>query len=147
MSSAGQDRAGVASGINNAVSRAGGLLSIAFAGLVAYERFGSSLFRRLDELGVSAPVRELLTRQRGKLAATTIPSSLPPHLQRALQQVVDQSFVDAFHTIMLLAAGLCLGAAGVAWLMIESVRSHGLGPRVVPVGGPPAADRTRPLHE
>jgi hypothetical protein len=118
MISAGQERAGVASGVNNAVSRTGGLLAVAVAGLLAYQRFGSSLARRLDALAVPADVRELLARQRNKLAAAMIPTTLPETLQRTLQQAVHSAFVDAFRWIMLLAAGLCLGAAAAAWLLI-----------------------------
>jgi EmrB/QacA subfamily drug resistance transporter len=118
MTSAGQDRAGVASAINNAVSRTGGLLSIALAGLLAYQRFGSSLARKLDTLAVPREARELLARERNKLAAAIIPTTLPETLQRSIQQAVHSAFVDAFRWIMLLAAGLCLGAAAAAWLLI-----------------------------
>jgi MFS family permease len=122
MASAGQERAGVASGINNAVSRAGGLLSIALAGLLAYERFGASLARRLDVLAVPASVREHLIAERNKLAAATIPASVPLPVQRTLEQVVHYAFVDAFRSIMLLAAALCVGAAVAAWRFITPVK-------------------------
>jgi EmrB/QacA subfamily drug resistance transporter len=123
MTSAGREQAGVASGINNAVSRTGSLLSIAVAGLLAYARFGSSLARRLDALAVPASVREHLVSERNKLAAATIPASLPEPMQRTLQQVVHYAFVDAFKSIMLLAATLCLGAAVAAWLLITPGKS------------------------
>jgi EmrB/QacA subfamily drug resistance transporter len=119
MTSAGRERAGVASGINNAVSRTAALLSIAIFGLVAYQRFGRSLADRLDGLGISPEIRERLWRERGKLAALTVPGSLPDQLRRSVEQAVDAAFVDAFRAIMLLAVGLAAGAAVVAWLSIE----------------------------
>jgi EmrB/QacA subfamily drug resistance transporter len=119
MTCFGPERAGVASGINNAVSRTASLLSIAVFGLVAYQRFGSSLMSRLGALDVSPEVRELLWRERGKLAAIPVPRSLPSQLRRALEQVVDAAFVDAFRAIMLVAAGLAAAAALVTWLLIE----------------------------
>ena len=118
MTSFGPERAGVASGINNAVSRTAALLSIAVFGLVAYHRFGRSLAHRLESLGVSPEVRELLWRDRGKLAALSIPRSLPSQLRSSLEQAVDAAFVDAFRSIMLLAAGLAVGAGVIAWLLI-----------------------------
>jgi EmrB/QacA subfamily drug resistance transporter len=123
MTSAGQQRAGVASGINNAVSRAGSLLSIAVAGLLVYQRFGSSLSRRLDALAVPAALRELLARERNKLAAAMIPASLPDTMKRALIQAVHYAFVDAFRWIMFFCAALCLGAAAAAWLLIAPMKS------------------------
>ena len=118
MTSFGPERAGVASGINNAVSRTAALLSIAVFGLVAYQRFGRSLAHRLDSLGVSSEVRELLWRGRGKLAALSVPRSLPSQLRSSLEQAVDAAFVDAFRAIMLLAAGLAVAAGVTAWLLI-----------------------------
>lgn len=119
MTAFGPDRAGVASGINNAVSRTAALLSIAVFGIVAYHRFGSALMDRVQSLGVPQEVRELLWRERGKLAGIHVPRSVPDQLRRTLEQTVDVAFVDAFRAIMLLAAGLAGGAAVVAWLMIE----------------------------
>jgi predicted MFS family arabinose efflux permease len=125
MTAFGPDRAGVASGINNAVSRTAALLSIAVFGLVAYERFGSSLARRLATMGLAPDVRSLLWRERGKLGALPIPHSLPGPLRRSLEQAVDAAFVDAFRTIMLLAAVLAVSAGLVAWLMIEASGKDG----------------------
>ncbi|HEV2086299.1 MAG TPA: MFS transporter [Gemmatimonadales bacterium] len=119
MISFGPERAGVASGINNAVSRTAALLSIAVFGLVAYQRFGRSLAHQLESLGVSPQVRELLWRDRGKLAALTIPRSVPSQLRSSLEQSVDAAFVDAFRSIMLLAAALAAAAGMVAWLSIK----------------------------
>jgi EmrB/QacA subfamily drug resistance transporter len=120
MTAFGPERSGVASGINNAVSRTAMLLAIAVFGLLAYKRFSSSLAHRLADLGVPAEVREQLWRERGRLAALTIPRSLPDQLRTGLQQMIDASFVDAFRAVMMLAAGLAAGAALVAWLMIEA---------------------------
>jgi EmrB/QacA subfamily drug resistance transporter len=119
MTSVGPQRAGVASGINNAVSRTAALLSIAVFGLVAYQRFGGSLAHRLHRLGVPPEIRQQLWRERGKLAALTIPRSLPDQLRSSLEQAVNVAFVDAFRAVMLLAAGLAAAAGVVAWLLIK----------------------------
>ena len=124
MGSVGPERAGLASGINNAVSRTASLLSIAVFGLAAYGRFGRSLMQRLDELGVPPEIRQQLARERRKLAAASLPASLPDDLRRAVKAAIDSAFVDAFRLVMLLAAGLAVGGAVCAWWLIEA-RRHG----------------------
>ena len=122
MTCFGPERSGVASGINNAVSRIASALAIPLFGLAAYQRFGSSLAARLDALGPPAAIRHVLLNQRGKLAGMTIPASVSQPLRGKLEQVVNQSFVDAFATVMLLAAALAFTSAAVAWALIESRR-------------------------
>ena len=124
MTAFGPERAGVASGINNAVSRTASLLSIALFGLVAYQRFGSSLAQRLNMVGLSPDLREKLWRERGKLAAIRIPPTVPPGIRRSLEQMVDAAFVDAFRSIMLISAALALGAGVIAWQLIEPKASR-----------------------
>jgi predicted MFS family arabinose efflux permease len=119
MTCFGPERSGVASGINNAVSRIASVLAIPVFGLVAYNRFGSSLATRLDAVRPSAAIRYVLLNQRGKLAGMKIPASVSQPLRGKLEQVVDQSFVDAFASVMLLAAALALTSAAVAWALIE----------------------------
>src|SRR2546430_12577477 len=58
MSSVSGHRAGVASGINNAVSRAAGLLAIAVLGVAVFSAFDRSLDGRLARLDVSPSVKQ-----------------------------------------------------------------------------------------
>src|SRR5437588_433371 len=78
MNSVSESRAGIASGINNAVSRTAGLLSIAVLGLIMFHTFNSCLDRRLDQLGIPPQVRQALNDQRIKLAAIEIPPAAEP---------------------------------------------------------------------
>jgi hypothetical protein len=119
MAAAGPERSGLASGVNNAVSRTASLLAIAVFGIVAYARFGQGLARRLDALGVSPEIRRVLTQEQGRLAAARVPSSLPPAVQATLQEAIAGAFSDAFRLVMLLAAGMAVVSAAVAWLFIE----------------------------
>ena len=112
-------RAGLASGINNAVSRTASLLSIAVFGIVAYARFGRALMDRLTALGVPPEVRHLLSEEQKKLAAAAVPASLPESVRAALRAAINSSFVEAFRVVMLIAAGLAVVGALSAWLLIE----------------------------
>jgi EmrB/QacA subfamily drug resistance transporter len=114
-----QRHAGIASGINNAVSRTAGLLAIAVFGIVALAVFTSSLESHLATLHLSPGVQQLIDAQRTKLAGITIPTSVSGETQAALKQAIDESFVSAFRLVSLLGAALALLSALSAWLLIE----------------------------
>src|SRR5207253_3365824 len=65
MNSVAQTRAGVASGINNAVSRVAGLLAIAVLGIVMLKAFHLALDANLSDLPSSS--RQSLDQHRTKL--------------------------------------------------------------------------------
>ncbi|MGH9162116.1 MAG: MFS transporter [Vicinamibacteraceae bacterium] len=122
MGSVESDRAGVASGINNAVSRAAGLLALAVMGLLVVGTFNSALDERLAALNVAPHVVEQLAEQRINLAAAEPPASASPAMARALRKAIDESFVVGFRAAMWSGAVLAAASALVAWLMIGEVR-------------------------
>jgi predicted MFS family arabinose efflux permease len=120
--------AGLASGINNAVSRAAGLLAIALLGLVMQRAFGDALDRRARALRLPAGVLAQLDTQRQKLAAISLPPTLPADQRKLVQELVADSFVSGFRWVMAVSALLAAASALGAWLMIRA----------------PARDRKRP---
>jgi EmrB/QacA subfamily drug resistance transporter len=119
MSSVARDWAGVASGINNAVSRAAGLLAIAVLGIVMLHIFDRSLDRRLAQLDPSPSVQQSLNTQRGRLAGAVLPESIPPRARALLTDAINSSFIDGFRWVMLTGAALALGSAVSALLLIR----------------------------
>lgn len=113
MNAVPQGRAGVASGINNAVSRIAGLLAIAILGLVLYNAFDRRLTRELDKLSLAAPAREQVLRERSRLAAI---ESSDPNVRHAIAE----SFVTGYRTVLWIAAGLALASALTAFLVIQT---------------------------
>jgi hypothetical protein len=107
--------AGVASGVNNAVSRVAGLLAIAIFGVLLGRTFETRVWSRIDGLALSAPAREGTDRELHKIAGadlTQVPA-LTGAEQREIREIIDQSFVFAFRLVMIGAAGLAVAAAGV----------------------------------
>jgi hypothetical protein len=94
--------AGAASGINNTVARAAGLLAIAAFGAVAVILFSRDLSPRLGTL--PPPVRAAMSRQRLSLGAATPPPGLDAPTRARVQAAIDASFVRAFRADMLAAA-------------------------------------------
>jgi EmrB/QacA subfamily drug resistance transporter len=104
-------QSGLASGINNAISRISGLLAIAVLGIFALQAFNKGLDARIIDIGMSPDAIEYLDTQRIKLAAADVPPGLSAKDSLALKGAIAESFVDAFRVIMFIST--CLAMAGV----------------------------------
>jgi EmrB/QacA subfamily drug resistance transporter len=113
------NRVGIASGINNAVSRTAALLAIAALGIVMLHVFSRSIDSRLSRLEVSPEVRQSLDDQRINLAATTIPQDIGPPTRQVLKEAINESFVEGFRRVMLVGAALALASGITALLLIN----------------------------
>jgi EmrB/QacA subfamily drug resistance transporter len=122
MGAVGEERVGMASGINNAVSRAAGLLAIALFGMIATVRFGGELSRRLAGLRLTPEIHRTITSQAERLAGAVVSPSLPSDVRQTLRAAIDLSFAQAFELVMLLAAGLAIASSASAWFLIERKR-------------------------
>jgi EmrB/QacA subfamily drug resistance transporter len=110
--------AGVASGVNNAVSRAAGLLAIALLGIVMQRAYDGEMARRRPLLQVPPAVLRQLDAQRGKLGAVRLPASTPPAARKLVEDAVGAALVHGFRWVMGIAALLALGGALCAWSML-----------------------------
>ncbi len=119
MNSVTENRAGIASGVNNAVSRTAGLLAVAVFGLIMFHAFNSCLDQRLDQIAAPTEIRQALNTERIKLAAAEIPRSVNEETRTALRQAINECFVSGFRRVMLVGASLALAGAAIAWLMIR----------------------------
>ncbi|SAL33089.1 MFS transporter [Caballeronia telluris] len=112
--------AGVASGVNNAVSRIAGLLAIAVFGVLLSVRFDSMLQEKLEALALSADMRNAVYMQRALLAG--IHSGNP-----AVARAIDESFVSGYRLVLLIAATLAIASSASAYLLLprEDVAQKG----------------------
>ena len=120
MNAVPEKRAGVASGVNNAVSRIGGLLGIAVLGIVIVHSFNRELDRQLAPMDLTPEVRRSIEEQRVRLAGAELPSSIDERTRVVLKQAINESFVFGFRLVMLTAVGLALVSAFVAFTVIEN---------------------------
>jgi EmrB/QacA subfamily drug resistance transporter len=121
---------GTASGINNAVARMAGLLTIAVLGIVILHAFNGYLDAGMDAASLPAHARELIEGERIKMAGAEIPASLDPETAARLGRIVRDSFIGGFDIVLYIAAAMSLLAAGIGFLTIgrkpeASHSSHG----------------------
>ncbi len=120
MNAVPEKRAGVASGVNNALSRIAGLLGIALLGIVVVHSFNRELDRRLAPMELAPEVRRDLDTQRVKLAGAELSSIADERLRLTLKQAIDESFVFGFRLAMLTSLCLVLASALVAFMVLEN---------------------------
>jgi len=118
MNSIPQDRAGIASGINNAVARVAGVLAIAVLGIVMIKAFGWQLSRSLERYSLPAQTLQEMQSREIDLAAMRPPAGLTPNIRTVVVESIVSAFIYGFRVVMLLCTALSLTSCLVAWLMI-----------------------------
>jgi EmrB/QacA subfamily drug resistance transporter len=125
MRAAGPNAAGLASGVNNAVSSVAGLFAVAGLGIVMAHTFDVELHRGLRATNLPLEISEAVESQRARLAAIEPPTSASADARVSIEHEVAAAFVAGFRRIMLIGAALALVSAGSAWLLVGS---GGAGP-------------------
>lgn len=120
MGSVSSHQSGVASGVNNAVSRAAGVLAIAAFGAIALASFSGALGSRGAALRLPQEVQQALQAQASNLGNAQPPPSLPQDAQAQAVQAIKLAFVDMFRLLALIGAGLAWLSALLAWLTVDN---------------------------
>lgn len=120
MSAVEDSFAGTASGINNAVSRTAGVLSIAIVGAMGLAAFSGSLQERVQELQLPPAARQEVLAQAKQLGGAAVPAAVPQRARQYVRQALNEAFIEAYTLVMYTCAGLALVAAVVAFLLIPA---------------------------
>jgi hypothetical protein len=110
MSAVESQHAGVASGVNNAVSRVAGLIAIAVFGVALVQTFDVRVRPELDRLALPAAARSALEQELPKLAGADVSVVAAAHRAEATH-AIDVAFVAAFSVVMSIAAAVAVSAA------------------------------------
>jgi EmrB/QacA subfamily drug resistance transporter len=109
---------GLASGVNNAVSRTASLIAIPVLGIFVFVVFSASLDAQVATLDLSQGAHQQLEAQKVNLGAAQVPEGLGDETA-AVQRAIRESFVAGFRVAMFVAVGLALASAVAAGIMIE----------------------------
>jgi hypothetical protein len=120
MNSVDQNRAGAASGINNAVARVAGVLAVAILGIVMVKLFSASLHHTLATCQLPPNVLQYLHSNETKLAGLDPPQGLDAGMTTLIRSAISRAFVSGFRAIMLICAALAAASAAVAAQMIPA---------------------------
>jgi hypothetical protein len=92
---------GIASGVNNAVSRIAGLLAVAVFGLILSVGFNRALGYNFAYMPLSPSARQSADRQRSKLAGAQISDTL-------VKRAIDEAFVSGYRDVIWISVGMAL---------------------------------------
>ncbi len=115
MDSLETSHAGIASGVNNAVSRAAGLIAIAAFGIALAAVFERSLGREIGRVHLSLQTQNAIARERASIVAGHAPDGIAdPREARLVAGAIRTAYADGFRVVMLLSAFLALLSAPLA---------------------------------
>src|SRR5215211_3742493 len=110
---------GLASGVNNAVSRSAGLLAIPILGIFVFLAFSTALDAQTMDLDLSSQARQQLEAEKADLGAAEVPDGVSGQTAASVKRAVAESFVAGFRVAMVASAILALASAAAAALLIE----------------------------
>src|SRR5918992_1249953 len=105
LNSVSGSHAGLASGVNNAVSRTGSLLAIPILGIFVFVAFSAGLDARVGALELPPRAQQQLDAEKVNLGGAEVPEGLDGETAAAVQRAIDEAFVAGFRTAMYVAAG------------------------------------------
>ncbi len=118
MSALEERHAGIASGINNAVSRIAALLAVAVFGIFMLNSYYTDLAHRLGDVPISSELRAKLIEQSNDFVNARIPDNVSGEIRVGIEEAIRESFVSGFRLIALLAGALAIASAIISWFLI-----------------------------
>ncbi|MBS1880530.1 MAG: DHA2 family efflux MFS transporter permease subunit [Actinobacteria bacterium] len=122
LDSVAERRVGIASGVNNGVSRVAGLLAIAVLGAVISAHFGSVLDAKLGATGQGPAVERAVAEAKEQPLAVPEAEELTPAEAPRVRAAATDAATSAFHLGALLAALLLLAGGAAAAIGIQNPR-------------------------
>jgi EmrB/QacA subfamily drug resistance transporter len=117
MSAVPPTQTGIASAVNNAISRLAGLLAVSVVALVLTRGFVATLSAQLAHSTLPVNAQQEIWANRARLHAIPVPPGLTPGQRDQAARLLDQAFLAGFRSVMLVCAFSVWGG-GVAVLLL-----------------------------
>ena len=119
MGAISEKNAGIASGINNTVARAAGVLAVALMGALVLFSFKNSIEKEITAMDFPNNIKNEIIFESSKLAAAEVPDSLSSDNKEIVKKLFKISFIRAFNKVVYVASFLCLLGGIVAFILIK----------------------------
>jgi hypothetical protein len=106
LADADEEHAGIASGTNNAIARAAGLIGVAALGALIAAQFAGSLDDRLAGEPLTPKGQAAVAEAKGRTLARADVSGLPAREALRIARATEEAAMSAFHTGMGISAAL-----------------------------------------
>jgi EmrB/QacA subfamily drug resistance transporter len=120
LNSVAENRVGVASGINNAVSRVAGVLAIAIFGALIAGKFGSTVDGKVSGTGLSAQANQVISKAKDNPLQRPDTGGLPPAQAAAVESATAAGAEDGFHLALMTAGSLMIVGGVVAGIGLRN---------------------------
>jgi EmrB/QacA subfamily drug resistance transporter len=136
LNSVAENRVGVASGINNAVSRVAGVLAIAILGAVIAGQFGSTVDSKAADSNLSMRAEQTIDKAKDNPLQRPDTGGLPPGQATDVESISATGAEDAFHLAMMAAGGLMIVGGVIAGIGLRNPprETEYESPRAAPAG-------------
>ena len=119
MTSVSENQSGIASGVNNSITRIAGTFMNAVLGAVAIYLFVSYVGEDIDTFNLSAPHREQIIVEAEQLGEAQAPENLETKIKASVDKLYDTSFIRTYRWVGVLSAILALVSALIAVVFVR----------------------------
>jgi EmrB/QacA subfamily drug resistance transporter len=120
LNSVAENRVGVASGINNAVSRIAGVLAIAIFGALVAGKFGSTVDSKLADANIGPRADQAVSQAKDNPLQPPSTAGVPPAEATEVVTATEAGAEDGFHLAMLTAGTLMIVGGVVAGIGLRN---------------------------
>jgi len=119
MGAVSTSNSGIASGINNTVARAAGVLAVALMGAFVLFSFKESIEHRIALMDISDSMKNEIMLEASNFAAAEVPDGLTGDNKDIVEQLLKDSFIGAFNRAIYIASMLTLLGGLMAFVFID----------------------------